>query len=108
MNKIIIGNQNYSGRNITIANGKVIIDGKDVTPEGKEINIKVEGNIEILKADCVSELTVTGNCGEVSTQSGDISIKGDVNGSVSSMSGDIDCGSIGGRVSTMSGDINHN
>ncbi len=35
MAKMIINNNGYVGQSVTITNGKVIIDGKDVTPESK-------------------------------------------------------------------------
>lgn len=102
---ITINNKTYSGNNIVITNGKVIINGKDVTPDGKEINIKVEGNITDLKVDACNKVQITGDVSLVQTKSGDVDISGNVNGSVQTMSGDVDCGNVGGSVSTMSGDI---
>lgn len=94
------------GRSVVISNGKVIVDGKDVTPDAKEINISVEGNVEKIEADACSKISVTGDAGSVNTQAGDVDVGGNVGGSVQTMSGDVDCGgSIGGSVSTMSGDI---
>lgn len=96
------------GRNITIRNGKVIVDGKDVTPNAKEINISVNGSIDRLEADACQKISITGDVGNVKTQSGDVDVNGDIKGSVQTMSGDVDCGGpIGGSVSTMSGDIKH-
>jgi len=100
---MIIGS---SGKNITIANGRVIIDGKDVTPDSKGINITVHGNIDQLQVDACSKITVSGDAGSIKSQSGDIDIAGNVFGSVSTMSGDISCGDVGLRANTMSGDIN--
>jgi hypothetical protein len=82
----------------------VIVDGKDFTPDSKQITIEVHGDIQSLKADCCETICVTGNVGSVSTQSGDIEC-GPVAGNVQTMSGDVECGDIGGQVSTMSGDI---
>jgi hypothetical protein len=108
MNTIRINNNSYAGNSIVISNGKVIIDGKEVTPDSKEINITVDGNIGELKVDACNTVSVKGNIGYVKTQSGDVDITGDViNGSVSTMSGDIVCGNVGGSISTMSGDITH-
>ncbi|GGB53627.1 hypothetical protein GCM10011607_12750 [Shewanella inventionis] len=103
----INGNNNIvAGRNIVINNGKVIVDGKDVTPEAKVITITVDGNIESLKADACYQINVSGNTGNIHTQSGDVKC-GNVGGSISTMSGDVECGSINGSVSTMSGDVSH-
>lgn len=102
INGISIG----GGRNVSIINNKVFIDGKDVTPDAKDIRIEVAGNVEKLEADACNSITVTGDAGSVSTQSGDVDIGGSIGGSVQTMSGDVDCGgSIVGSVHTMSGDI---
>lgn len=107
MSTISINGNTYSGNNIVVTNGKAIINGKDVTPESKEINIIVEGNIEELKVDACNKVSVNGNVGNVKTQSGDIDITGDVTGQIQTMSGDVDCGTVGGSISTMSGDVKH-
>ena len=102
---IIINGNNYSGNNVIISNGKVIIDGKDVTPDSKNIEIKVDGNIEQLSVDACNKVEITGNVSNVKTKSGDVDISGDVSGSIQTMSGDVDCGNVGGSISTMSGDV---
>jgi len=98
---------NVAGNSVTIQNGKVIIDGKDVTPESKEINIVVNGNVEKIEADACSKISVTGDVHTIKTMSGDVEVEGSVAGSIKTMSGDVDCGSVGGGISTMSGDIKH-
>ncbi len=94
-----------SGRgNVVISNGRVVVDGKDVTPDAKQINIEVHGDLQAINADACDQIHVTGSVGEVRTTSGDIQC-GDVSGSVQCMSGDVSCGRVAGSVSTMSGDI---
>lgn len=95
---------NYSGKNITISNGKVMVDGKDVTPEGKEINIAVDGNVEELTVDACSKVNINGACGQVQTMSGNVKC-GAVNGPVQTSSGDVECGHVHGSVTTSSGDV---
>lgn len=93
---------------MSISGGRVIVDGKDVTPDAKEITISIEGNVDKLEVDACSKISVTGDVGHVKTLSGDVDVSGNVSGSVQTMSGDVDCGgSISGSVSTMSGDIKH-
>lgn len=104
---ITINGNTFSGTNIIVTNGKVLINGKDVTPDSKEINISVVGNIEHLKVDACNKVSVEGNVQSISTQSGDVEVSGDVDGSISTISGDVDCGHVKGSVSTMSGDIKH-
>lgn len=107
MSQIIINGKNYSGNSIIISGNKVVVNGVDVTPDSKQINIKVEGNISELKVDSCDKIDVIGDVSNIKSQSGDIKITGNVNGSVNTMSGDVDCGAIGGSVNTMSGDITH-
>lgn len=107
MNIVKVNGTSFSGKGtIIVNNGRVIVDGRDVTPDAKVIRIEVTGNVESLSVDACATLCVNGSVGDVSTQSGDVKC-GDVNGSVSTMSGDVRCGSVGGNVKTMSGDITH-
>jgi len=107
MSTITINGNTYSGNSIVISNGKVIINGNDVTPDGKEINITVHGNIEDLKVDNCNQVLVNGNSKNISTKSGDINVTGNVEGSIQTMSGDVECLDVSGSVSTMSGNIKH-
>jgi hypothetical protein len=96
----------FTGRSITITNGKVIIDGKDVTTEAKEINIVVEGSLDKLEVDYCNTITVKEVVKSVKTQAGDVIVQGNIGGDVKTMSGSVECeGSIAGDVSTMSGSI---
>ncbi len=92
------------GRNITVLGGKVVIDGKDVTTDGKVINISVTGDLGTLSADYAEKIEVTGAFGSVKTMSGSVTCES-VNGSVNTMSGNVIAGQIAGDVSTMSGSI---
>lgn len=105
MSTITINGVTYSGENSIVAVGnKVMIDGKDVTPDSKVINITVDGNINSVSAQYCQKIVVNGTANTVSSQSGDIECK-DVTGSVETMSGDIDAGNVGGDITTMSGDV---
>jgi len=103
---ITIDGKSFNGKNVSIVNGKVIVDG--VTQDGEltgDINVVVHGDIDRLENSCG---TVTAKAvGSISTQSGDVICEG-VNGSVSTMSGDVRCTAISGSVSTMSGDVSRN
>lgn len=103
---ITINGHTYFGNNVTVKNGKVIVDGKDYTPsDSKSISISIQGDLKDLSVDCCDKVDIKGNVVSAKTLSGDIDISGDVAGSVSTMSGDVNCGTIHGNVSTMSGDI---
>ncbi len=107
-NKITINGKTHivSARSVTVSNGRVIIDGKDMTPDAKEISISIEGNVEFLQADVCNAIDVNGSVGKITTQSGNVRC-GEVGKSVTTMSGNVSCGGIAGGVTTMSGDINH-
>jgi hypothetical protein len=103
---ININQKIYKGNSIVISNGKVIIDGKDYTPsDEKEVNIAVVGNLENIEVDMCNIFSISGNCGSVQTTSGDVTIKGEVEGNVQTLSGDINCGIVKGNITTMSGNI---
>lgn len=112
MATIIIDGVNLSnlatnGR-ISIKNGKVVIDRKEVTDlasyKGPNVTIIVQGDVGDVSLDS-GTLEVQGNAQSVNTLSGDATIRGSVSGNVSTMSGDVKAGAINGNCSTMSGDI---
>jgi hypothetical protein len=122
MGSININNMGYVGKSIIVTKNKIIIDGVDVTPDAKIVNITVTGDVEAVSADICEKITVTGNVKTISTTNGDVKCGnvegnvsltngdiecGDVKGDVHNMSGDIKCGTVGGNVKTMSGDIKH-
>jgi len=107
-------------KSIIITNGKVVIDGVDVTKQTTALTVEISGNVEKLSVDACNILSVTGNVGSISSSAGDIKVTGnsgtiqtqsgdvdcgDVTGSITTMSGDVDCGKISGSVSSMTGDI---
>lgn len=111
MSKIIVNGEIYecsAKGSIEIANGKVIVNGKDVTPEHRTIDIHIDGDVGELKVDYCSIVDVIGSVGgDIKTKSGDVEVTGDVLGSIQTMSGDVDCVNVGGSISTMSGDVKH-
>lgn len=102
---IIVNNKSYIGKSITIKNGKVIVDGVDVTPDGKEISIVVNAEIDTLDVDNCNTIVVNGNIGKVRSGSGDITCRAITNGSVQTGSGDIESETIIGDIQTGSGDV---
>ncbi len=96
---------NLSGRSVTIVDGKVIIDGQDVTPaNSKVINIEVHGDVHDICADACSSISVSGSVGDVSTKSGNV-VCTDVLGSIRTVSGDVRCHDVRGPVESVSGDV---
>ena len=52
MATISVNGVTYSGgRSVTITNGRVIVDGKDLTPDAKDIHIEVSGNVKTMSGD---------------------------------------------------------
>ena len=101
---IVVNNKNYIGRSITINGGKVIVDGVDITPDSKEIEISVQGNIDSLSVDYCKEIRIEGDVNTLNNGSGDVTCNSVTNG-VRTGSGDVECEVINGNVSTGSGDV---
>jgi hypothetical protein len=104
---IVVNNKkvdNIAGRNIVINNGKIIIDGVDVTPDSKQITIQITGNVDLLDVDVCEKITIAGEVGDIKTGAGDIEC-GNVKNDVSTASGDVKCNDVTGNVNTMSGDV---
>lgn len=102
----IVGGDLVIGGNIQVSNGKVIIDGKDVTPDSKTINISIEGDVSKLDVDVCNKIDIKGNVKDTYTMSGDIKC-GNVEGNVETVSGDVDCGNVSGAIKTVSGDVTY-
>ena len=87
---------------ISINNGKIYVNEK-LREDLKSPSIE---NVASVRTDS-GDVSITGDVSTVNTTSGDVSCK-DVKGGVLTMSGDVTCGNIGGNVSTMNGNICHN
>lgn len=106
INGAVISGDLVAGSNIQICNGKVTINGKDVTPDSKNINISIEGDVATLDVDVCNTVNIKGNVKNAQTTSGDIDC-GDVEGDIKTVSGDVDCGQVSGRIKTVSGDVTY-
>lgn len=101
--RIRINGRAYTGRNVEIINGAIVIDGvahDDELPG--EIHIQIDGDVERVETGPGS--VTAQNVGAIQTLSGDVNC-GDVTGSIRTMSGDVVCKKVAGNVNTMSGDI---
>ena len=94
---VIINGQSItcSGSNITIQNGKVIVDGKVIQSDlYGDVKVVVNGNVD--KIDYSGSVEVHGNCGSIDC-SGSCKIDGDVNGNIDA-SGSVTCGKVSGDI----------
>lgn len=126
MNSITVNGAKITATgDISIVNGKIFVNGENVTPDDKdkrEINIVVTGDTGTIAVDYCQSLSVTGNItdlqstnsdilvrgiilGNLQTTSGDVQTYGGVGGSVQTVSGDVECHQVAGNVNTVSGDI---
>lgn len=85
----------YSGRNISVMNDSVIVDGT-VIKSGLENNIKVVVNGNVNKLECAGSVEVHGNSGDIDC-SGSCKVDGDVNGDIDA-SGSVICGNVSGDI----------
>ncbi len=107
MNTVTINGKTFTsnGGSISIINNKIYIDNKDVTPDSKEINIQVTGNVDKLEVDSCLKVSVTGDVHNVKTVSGIVDVGGKVTGDINTISGSVRCGNVGGNISTISGSV---
>lgn len=108
---IITLNGKIVGRNVNQVsfgnnNSQIIIDGKSINLEGKEINVTVTGNINSVQLG-VGKIDIHGSVmTKVKTGAGDVTIMQDVIGDVETGAGKISIGgSLQGDVKTGSGDV---
>lgn len=101
---VTINGISYSGNNISMSNGNVIVDGKIIESDDKQIFIKVEGNIQSLNIPSCKKLEVNGDVGSLVTVSGEVKCQ-NVGGSIKTTSGDVNCLTVAGDVNTTSGDV---
>lgn len=105
-NKVTINGKTIklpSNNNVSIINGKVFVDGKEVDTSDtdlnnncKVINITVEGNVD--RIDCSGSVEVKGNVSKGIDCGGRVEITGQVDG-------DIDCGGSVKIIGSHKGDI---
>lgn len=89
---------------LSIINGKVMVNGKEITTNDKKINIIIEGSVDQLKVDACDKIVVNGDVGELKTTSGDV-ILNECKGNIQTTSGDIECHGDCGSINTVSGDV---
>ena len=97
-----------SGNSISIGS-KLIVDGVVISDGIGQcmVNVTVEGDCHDLTTtngdvDVMGDVT-----NNVKTTNGDIEVHKSVGGSVTTSNSDVNCGAISGNVSTQMGDINH-
>lgn len=102
------------GKEISILDGKIKIDGKNVQDlsayKEKEIQITILGNCENLETNC-SYISIQGNVNDIKTKSGNIIVEsGNVLGNVETENGDIKLrsGSNFGNAISKNGKIKKN
>lgn len=105
MVKITINGVEYTGNNVTVCDGDVVVDFKKVHGGTNYIyeNITIEGNVDNIKTSS-GDVKVSGNVNNVSTTSGDVTTN-NVQNTVTTVSGDVTADTINGAVTTISGDI---
>ena len=113
MNTVNINGRQYTapdGVSVSVINNKVYFNGKLAedfnNSKEKNIEINIEGNCKELKTDS-GNITINGNVeGNVKTDTGNINISGDIYKDVNTDTGNVMCrGNINGNVKTDTGNI---
>ena len=113
MNTVNINGKTYTApdnASVSVINGKVYFNGKLQEDfknwKDKKIEIIIEGNCKDIKCD-TGNITVKGNVeGNITADTGNIDVKGDIRGNVTTDCGNIRSHHIFGNVSTDIGIIN--
>ena len=105
---IEIDGKTYKGRNLTITENDIIIDGvsQGSVQTSKPVTIVVTGSCGDIRLEN-GTVEVEGNAQSIQTTSGDIDCL-NVKGSVVTVSGNVTCSDVIGSVHTVSGKITHN
>lgn len=90
---VIINGKTYRGKNISVINNKVVIDGKEITSGNETLNIEVSGNVD--KINCSGHVVVKGNSGSIDC-GGSVIVSGDVHGNID-CGGSCNCRNISGN-----------
>ena len=96
-NSVVVNGQifNCSGSNITISNGKVIVDGKVVTAEtSPRLEVTINGDVN--KLDCDGSATIYGNAGSIDC-GGSCHVDGNITGNIDA-GGSVTCGNVMGDI----------
>lgn len=104
-NSVTINGKTYKGRNITVTDTNVIIDGKEVDIADRKVEIIINGNVGDVST-ASGKVDVKGDAKSVSTAYGDVKVASSVTNYVDTKSGSIEIGGdVGGNVRTTSGDV---
>lgn len=102
---IIVNGRSYVGRNVSMVNGDVYIDGKLMeTPVERDILIQITGDIEKLELDRGS-IEVTGSVVNLLSKAGNVEVGGDVKGEATVRQGNLECNDIFSTVSVDMGNV---
>lgn len=103
--KIIINGQSFVGRNVSMINSQVVIDGRRVDiGEAKDIRITIEGDLGSLTLDH-GIVNISGNCGDIRVGQGNVNTAADVKGEVHVDQGKVECQDVYSDVHVDMGNI---
>ena len=111
MNTTIVNGRRYDcpdGANVSVINNKMYVNGQpvdDFSNDEKNIEIIINGNVDEVKTD-TGNITVNGNIsGDATTDCGNITVGGDIRGNVKTDCGNVSANGIAGKCSTDCGNI---
>lgn len=96
MNKITINGKTIicSGNNVTIDNGKVIVDGEVIHESSGDVKAIIDGDVKSVK--CEGAVEVRGSAGTIDC-GGSCTVLGNVKGSIDA-GGSVTFGNVGGDI----------
>ena len=104
-NNVIVNGTTYlADKSITINGNKVVIDGNTFITDGPIINVVIHGDCEEVSSD-TGDITIEGHSGSAQSKNGNIRVGGNINGDAETKNGNIHAKGIAGKASTINGDI---
>ena len=104
-NSVTVNGTTYlADKSITINGNKVVIDGNTFITDGPIINAVIHGDCEEVSSDN-GDITIEGNSGSAQSKNGNIRVGGNINGDAETKNGNIHAKGIARKASTINGDI---
>ena len=94
---------------VSIINDKILVNGEPIEDlealEAKTIDIHIDGSVDKIKLDYCRTIEIKGDCNKIDIVNGDVEVGCDVDGDISTVNGNIECGDVSGDASTVNGKV---
>lgn len=104
-NTVIVNGKKYkANKSININGNNITLDSNTFITDGPIINVVIHGDCEEVSSDN-GDITIEGHSGSAQSKNGNIRVGGDIIGDAETKNGNIHAKGIAGKASTINGDI---